>query len=79
MEVVRKMTINFSELIPTEQKKAMLEQRVSQLALEGYQHQINLQTAESTENQDLINSSNEAIEIISSAITVAQSELESLN
>lgn len=73
------MTINFSELIPTEQKKAMLEQRVSQLALEGYQHQINLQTAESTENQDLINSSNEAIEIISAAITVAQSELESLN
>ena len=73
------MTINFSELIPTEQKKAMLEQRVSQLALEGYQHQINLQTAESTENQDLINSSNEAIEIISAAITFAQSELESLN
>ena len=79
MEVVHKMTINFSELIPTEQKKAMLEQRVSQLALEGYQHQLNLQTAEEAGNQELISSSNESIEIISAAITVAQSELESLN
>lgn len=72
------MTINFSELIPTEQKQAMLEQRIAQLALEGYQHTLNLQAAEAAENNEIIESTNAAIAIITVAIEVAQTELETL-
>jgi hypothetical protein len=72
------MTINFANLIPTEQKQAMLEQRINQLALEGYQHTLNLQAAETAENDEIIAASNTAIAIITTAIEVAQAELENI-
>jgi hypothetical protein len=72
------MTINFSELIPTEQKQAMLEQRIAQLALEGYQHQLNLQAAETAKNDEIIEASNVSIAIITTAIETAQKELDGL-
>lgn len=72
------MAINFSELIPMEQKQAILEQRISQLALEGYQHTLNLQAAELAGDNEIIESTNAAIAIITVAIEVAQAELGSL-
>lgn len=73
------MTINFTDLIPVEQKQALLEQRINQLALEGYQHQLNLQAAQIAKNGEMIESSNNAISIITTAIEVAQTELKAIS
>ena len=48
------MTINFSELLSTEQKRNLIENRIAQFAAEGYQHTLNLGAAEKLEDEQLI-------------------------
>lgn len=70
------MTIDFGTFLSNDQKRAIIEARISQFALEGYQHELNKSTATTPEQ---IAAADEAIAIISEAITKHQTELEALN
>ena len=69
------MSVDFSALLTTEQKRAILEARIAQFANEGYQHTLNKAGATSDE---AIAQADEAIAIISAAIEAHQVELDSL-
>ena len=45
------MATDFSALIPDEQKRAILENTIQQLAYQGYQQELNLKTAEALASQ----------------------------
>jgi hypothetical protein len=74
------MSIDFGALLTTEQKRNLLEQRIQQFAAEGYQHTINKQVAEAKDPADetLLEQSENAIAVLTSAITEYQSELDKL-
>lgn len=46
------MSFNFGDLLTVEQKTALLEGKIQQLAVEGYQLQINRLAVEKLENAD---------------------------
>lgn len=70
------MTIDYSALLTTEQKKAILEQRLAQFASEGYQHTLNKEIAK--DNADAVAAADEALAILDKAIEVHQEELSKL-
>lgn len=72
------MTINYEALLTDEQKKNILQQRVQQFAAEAYQHEINKQVAQATNNEDGVKAANDALDILSKAIEVHQAELAKL-
>jgi hypothetical protein len=72
------MAINFSDLLTTEQKRNLIEQRIAQFAAEGYQHTLNLGAAEKLEDEQLIEASQKAIETLSAAIETHEAELAAL-
>lgn len=73
------MSINFGDLIPTEHKKLLIQEKIQQLAIEGFQLQINKAAAQSVENtENTINTLNANIAIISNAIMAYQEELNNL-
>lgn len=57
-------------------KTQLLNERIAQLNLEGYQHELNRKTAEAIGNEQAVVEADAAIAIIQTAITVAQSELD---
>lgn len=56
-------------------KAQLLTERIQQLNLEGYQHELNRKTAEALGNQEAIDQADAAIVIIEQAITIAENEL----
>ena len=72
------MTIDYSSLLSTEQKKTILNQRIAQFASEAYQHEINKQVAVASNNAEGVTQSDEALAILDTAITVHQDELAKL-
>jgi hypothetical protein len=58
-----------------ELKTQLLTERIAQLNLEGYQHELNKATAEAIGNTQAIQEAESAIAIILTAITVAQEQL----
>lgn len=56
-------------------KQQYLEQRIQQLNAEGYAHELNLKTAEALGNTEAVQQAQEAIAIIETAISVAETEL----
>jgi hypothetical protein len=72
------MTINYSDLLSSEQKKAILEQRLQQFAAEAWQHQMNRDLATRTGNADGIEQANQALTILEEAINLHQEELAKL-
>lgn len=72
------MTIDYSSLLSAEQKKSILEQRLTQFAAEAYQHDINKQVATASNNEDGIKQATEALAILEKAISVHQDELAKL-
>ena len=64
--------------ISPENKAALLAQRIEQLNLEGYQHELNLKQFEAVGagDSDEANASRQAIETIKAALTVCAEELE---
>lgn len=72
------MAVDYSSLLTDEQKKSILEQRLAQFALEAYQHDINKQVAEASDNAEGIKAAEEAMAILDKAIVVHQSELAKL-
>jgi hypothetical protein len=68
--------MDYSALLTTEQKKAILEQRIAQFASEAYQHDINKKMA--GDNLEVIQAANDALAILDNAITIHQEELAKL-
>ena len=64
--------------VPDEVKIAMLTERIKALNLEGYQHELNKKSAEAIGNDEVVASSEQAIEIIANAIAVHEQELAEL-
>ncbi len=56
-------------------KAQLLAERINQLNLEGYQHELNLKTAEALGNTEAVTQAQEAIVIITTAISIAEQEL----
>ena len=72
------MSIDYSSLLTTDQKKAILEQRLTQFAAEAYQHEINKQVATAADNEEGVKAADDALVILDKAITVHQEELAKL-
>ena len=72
------MAIDYSVLLTNEQKRAILEQRLTQFASEAYQHDINIQVATASNNAEGIKVSQEALVTLDTAITVHQEALAAL-
>ena len=72
------MTIDYTSMLTDEQKRSILQQRISQFAAEAYQHSLNKKSFESIEDQAGIESSDKAMAVLESAINVHQEELDSL-
>lgn len=70
------MAIDYSNLLTTEQKKSILEQRLAQFAAEAYQHTLNKEVAK--DNAEAVAAADEALAILDKAITVHQEELAKL-
>jgi hypothetical protein len=69
----RKQMTEFN--IPAEVKTQILTERIQQLSIEGYQHELNRATAEALGNTEQVTQADEAITIIKAAIAVAESQL----
>jgi len=68
--------MDYSTLLTTEQKKAILEQRIAQFATEAYQHDLNKKLANG--NEDAVTAAENALTILEAAITLHQEELTKL-
>jgi predicted alpha/beta-hydrolase family hydrolase len=64
--------------VPDEVKITMLTERIKALNIEGYQHELNKKSAEAIGNDEVVASSEQAIEIIANAIAVHEQELAEL-
>jgi hypothetical protein len=64
--------------VSPENKAALLAQRIEQLNLEGYQHELNLKQFEAVgaSDSDEANNARAAIETIQTALAVCEQELE---
>jgi hypothetical protein len=72
------MAIDYSSLLTGEQKRSILEQRLTQFAAEAYQHDINKQVALASNNEQGVKQATEALAILETAMTVHQNELDNL-
>jgi hypothetical protein len=68
--------MDYSSLLTSEQKKAILEQRIAQFASEAYQHDLNKKLANG--NEDAIKVADDALAILSAAIDLHTEELSKL-
>lgn len=72
------MTIDYTSLLTDEQKRSIVQQRISQFAAEAYQHELNKKTFESLADEAQIETSNKALTDLEAAIIIHQAELDSL-
>ncbi len=73
------MSINFGDLLTVEQKTALLEGKIQQLAVEGYQLQINRLAVEKLENnQDALAMLDANMAAVMSALNAYQQELDNI-
>lgn len=73
-----KMAIDYSGLLSDEQKRSILTQRLTQFAAEAYQHEINKEVAEASDNEAGVTAANDALAILETAISKHQAELAKL-
>lgn len=72
------MTIDYNSLLTDEQKRNILQQRISQFAAEAYQHSLNKQTCVTLEDEAGIEAADKSLSILNAALEVHQNELNSL-
>lgn len=72
------MAIDFAALLTDEQKRTILEQRISQFAVEAYQHSLNRKSAEIANSEIETQGVDKNLEILEAAITVHQEALAEL-
>jgi hypothetical protein len=68
--------MDYSSLLTTEQKKAILEQRIAQFAAEAYQHDLNKKLAK--DNKEAVTAADNALVTLEAAINLHQNELNKL-
>lgn len=73
------MTINYNELLTVEQKKAIVEQRITNFAAEAYQHSLNKVANENMQEAEMVAAAEKSIKILEEAIAVYQAELQRLS
>ena len=73
------MAINYDEVLTTEQKIQILNTRISNLVLEGYQNSIGLKVAKALENQERIEAIEEILDIIEASLRIHNEELTALS
>lgn len=73
------MAINYEDLLTVEQKRQILEQRITQFASEAWQHELNKQTCQAVGDTEGIESADNALTILGAAIAVHQAKLTELN
>jgi len=69
------MATNFNALLSDDQKRAILEQNIQQLAYQGYQHELNMKTAESLGSEEGVTSAHEYLSQVEAALSVHQEQL----
>ena len=69
------MAIDYTALLTAEQKKNILNQRISQFAAEAWQHELNKQTCEQLGDEAGVVSALNALATLEAAINVHQAEL----
>lgn len=67
--------MNFGDLLTTQQKRQLIENRIAQFAAEAYQHTLNKQTAESIGAEEQVKSADNSIAVLQKAIDVHKTEL----
>lgn len=74
------MSIDFNTLLTTEERKAVVTQRVQQLAVEAYQLTLNLNVlnAQAEPNEQALAEINNNLDLLEQMITVYKAELDSL-
>jgi hypothetical protein len=72
------MTTDFISLLPLEERRTVLKQRIQQLAAEGYQYQLNREGAQMNGKQDLILEADQKIIEIGNVIQIYQRDLNAL-
>ena len=72
------MTIDFSSLLPVEERREVLNKRIEQLAAEGYQHHLNRLAAQRNNKPELVVEADKAMAELSIVIETYQQELNSL-
>jgi hypothetical protein len=72
------MSVDYNTLLTSDQKKQILEARLSQFASEAYQVTLNLATAEKLGNQEQIEKVKNNLELLETAINVHQEQLDLL-
>lgn len=72
------MAIDYSSLLTDEQKRNLLQQRITQFASEAYQHDLNKQVAVSSGSTEGVTAADEALAVLETAIKVHQDVLSAL-
>ena len=72
------MATDFSALLSDDQKRAILENNIQQLAYQGYQHELNMKTAEALGSEQGVESANEYIAQTEAALLTHQEALDAL-
>jgi hypothetical protein len=72
------MSVDYNTLLTSDQKKQILEARLSQFASEAYQVTLNLATAEKLGNEEQIEKIKNNLELLETAINVHQEQLDTL-
>lgn len=72
------MAINYDAHLTAEQKKAIVENRLQQFAAEAYQTELNKEIQIRQGNHDLVESYNDSLTLIETAISVHEEELANL-
>lgn len=70
------MAIDYSTYLTDEQKRSILQQRLTQFAAEAWQHQINKQVAGG--NAEAVEQADAALAVLDEAIAVHEAELAKL-
>lgn len=70
--------MDFVSLLPVEERRKVLRERIQQLAAEGYQHKLNKEGAQINDKQELIVEADTKIAEIINVISVYQRELDAL-
>jgi hypothetical protein len=72
------MTIDFASMLSNDQKRQLIENRIKQFVLEGYQYTLNKQTAERIGSEQQLETANKNLAILEEAIRVHKEELDKL-
>jgi hypothetical protein len=72
------MTIDFASMLSNDQKRQLIENRIQQFVVEGYQYTLNKQTAERIGSEQQLETANKNLAVLEEAIRVHKEELDKL-